>query len=930
MKKLLAMLLVLTVCFGVFVGCTGNNGGLDDTPLAAGWDARADYVELSDYKAYLKSDLDALQASMGSLSASLKSAVLSAKDAGTTAIDAASDVKTAKAAYDTAATNMCNAIPAAASDIYSYSGLDYAERTKILGQLESYAVRNGMLGISLFEDSGYQVFNKRVKLGSENYITGYGFGTLSEGSLTEPLATENNDAWKTYYHTVNASDPGTMNMLNDQGSEVDDFYSYTAASFFTTQMNETKDGYDWVGELAATDKVEPVGGLDTNNQATTWRFELRKGLKYTTLSKLESRKKYNNREIQLEDYITAFKLLLNQANGLYRGGELAENTGASAIVGADEYYAMTKNAKKGIPSDSEADFSCVKVKAYEEGGKWYFEYTLGAPTTAFFARYYITSSLYMPVPADFIKEVTVDNYLGFNEDKTETPVDNSLAVGPYVVEQWDNEQQVVYKKNANYVFAESKYQIEGIHINILKAAQTDTEAVIREFEAGNIDAAKVPQTKLDTYKSNPLTRKYEGTSTFKLNVNALDQETWIKLFGENGSYYQTPESDYWEVEPALSNAHFRYGLSYALNRKDLGTLKGSDGSASYFSANYMANPETGLSYNSTVEHQNAVSSLVNESTDECGYDLELARDYFRMALDELEADGLITPGTEKNPTVIHLEVAWMYAQNEEAYHKYIKQYWENAFNDSSVSGGRYQLSVDFWVGSRWSDVYYNKMMVGQFDIGFGSISGNTLDPVSFFSVNSTDASISGSFTLNWALETNTLTDCLVYDGKRWSFDALYQATQESTIVEDGTLITNSWIESVTEKVENDNFVVTIEVKNHSKVNELVLNKVVVYGYCPIDDDGNIVDAANMKDADYFEWNLSFSSDYRDYFKKSTYTYQYDAENDVLTIVVTIPCSETGVFYPYSQGIDVYFYTVIGNTRSAKTESAPCNFQAPEA
>lgn len=911
MTKVLSLVLVLAMMLSslaVLSSCDWFKDP-DDEPLADGWETDANYVDMDDYKAYLVSDLEVLHESMGkSLSTSVAAAVVSAKEAGITAINATSTITAAKAAFDKAYANMCNAVPATESGVYSFAGLGYTDRTEILGQMESYAVRNGMLGISLYEDSGYQMFNTRVQLGTENYITGYGFGTLAEGSLTAPLDTESNEAWKMYYHTVNSQDPGTMNYLNDQGSESSDFYGYIGASYFTTVMNSTKDGYDWVPELAASD-IEVVGELDGNNQATKWRFELRQDLTYNTNSTL--RADYNNRAVALEDFLTPFKLLLNQANGYYRGGELAENTGASAIVGADEYYSMTKNAEKGIPSDEDFDFSCVGVKVYVENGKWYFEYELGAPTTSFFARYYITSSLFMPIPADFIEEVGVDNYLSFNEDKTETPVDNSLSLGAYTLERWDSGQQIVYKKNPNYVYADTKYAIAGIHINVLEAAQTDNEAVIKEFLAGKIDACGIPQTYLAEYKSDPRTRQYEGTSTFKLNVNALDQETWIKLFGENGSYAQTAEEDYWEVEPALSNKHFRYGLSYALNRGAFGELKGSTGSASYFSANYMCNPELGISYNSTDAHKNAVSTLVNSETDAYGYDLELARDYFRMALDELESDGLITPGTKNNPTVITIEVAWMYAQNETTYHKYIKQYWEDAFNDESVSGGRYQLNVEFWVGNNWSDVYYNKMMVGQFDIGFGSISGNTLDPVSFFSVNSTDSAISGDFTLNWALETNTLTDCLVYNGTRWSFDALYQATQESTVVENGTLVTNSWLEDYDCTTDNENFTITVEIKNHSKVDSLELNKVVVFGYTA------------YSSSAYAEWSLS--NQYRDQFVGSTFTQSYDAETDTLTVTVTIPCSETNVFIDYYQGVDIYYYTVINGTKGAKTESCVLSF-----
>ena len=103
-----------------------------------------------------------------------------------------------------------------------------------------------------------------------------------------------------------------------------------------------------------------------------------------------------------------------------------------------------------------------------------------------------------------------------------------------------------------------------------------------------------------------------------------------------------------------------------------------------------------------------------------------------------------------------------------------------------VSGGKYKLSVNFWVGNMWSDVYYNKMMIGQFDIGFGSISGNPLDPLGFMEVLSSDPVISGSFTLNWGTDTNNPeSDILVYDGMRWSYDALFRAATSAGVVAEG-------------------------------------------------------------------------------------------------------------------------------------------------
>lgn len=751
------------------------------------------FLELDDYKAYVLNDLDVFCDAIGEIDTTVDAAIASAKATAVSNINGAASVSAVQSAFDAAKQDIAGKVTLA-SGTFDFTGLSQDEKTKILGALEGFAIRTGTTGITLYENGGYVMYNPRVTLGTENYITGYGFGVLSEGNITADLDYETNTAWKRYYHTYNANDPATLNYLNDQGSEVSDFYSYIGASYYTAFMNDTKDGYEWVPELAAANPVPADAAaqeeFEATGQTAKWKFEIRDGLKYSTLSQKPDRSTFNNRDVVAEDFITPFKLLLNQDNGLFRGEELSKSTGASSIKGAKEYFAATKGKGKGILSNDEVDFSGVGVKVYQDPSnqKWYFEFELGAKVTSWYARYYISSSLYMPVPKDFIDATTVDYYLGFNADKSYTPVDNSLSLGAYTVENWTSGQQVTYKKNPNYVYASTKYNIPGVHIRIMPGTLSDNMLGFNEFLAGHIDASGIPSQVLEEYKNDQRTRRTTGDSCFKLNVNALDAETWEEMFGVNGKVAQTPRSDYWQVEPALSNSHFRNALSYALNRNEFATSKGYVSSLNFFSSNYMSDPEHGIPYFSTEAHEKAIAPLL-EGTDEYGYSLELARDYFRMALDELEASGAYTRGTKAHPTVINLEIAWQAPSQEEQAHNYVKRYWEEAFNDDSVSGGCYKLNVEFWVGNLWSDVYYKKMMLGQFDIGFGSISGNSLDPLNFMEVLSSNQTISGNFTLNWGVDTNDPdADILVYQGKRWSYDALYMSSQQSTKVLSGQLV----------------------------------------------------------------------------------------------------------------------------------------------
>ena len=156
-------------------------------------------------------------------------------------------------------------------------------------------------------------------------------------------------------------------------------------------------------------------------------------------------------------------------------------------------------------------------------------------------------------------------------------------------------------------------------------------------------------------------------------MNALNAEEWEQLFGENGTVTQTPAGEYWEVEPALNNSHFRQGMIYSIDRQTFANARGSIASVDYLASNYLWEPEEGLSYSDTDAHKKVIAPLVEE-TDGYGYSLELAREYFRVALSELESEGAYTPGTPEAPTEINLEFAWMYAQNEEQYHNELKSF----------------------------------------------------------------------------------------------------------------------------------------------------------------------------------------------------------------------------------------------------------------
>lgn len=838
---IIAMVLVLVLCIGVFAAC--DNDKKNPPPRPADEDS---YITVADYRAYMKFELaDALnKVRNGGASDDVIANAQAAHDAGVNAINDANTIALVRTAYNNAVASIANCVPYA-SGLYNFFTADVATKTTILGKLEEYAVNTGITGMTLYENGGLVMYSDRAVLGTENYIPNYGFGLLAEGHLRAPMDSESVDAWKMYLHSVQAEDPGSANYLDGEDSLVSDAYGYISTSFYEIFMNATKDGYDWVPSLAVADPT-PVNP-DENGNASQWRIELRKDLKYSTLSSMSDRSAFNNREVQLEDFLNGYKLLMNYANAYFRGTEEAGKTGASSIVGLKDYYDATKSyyeslpegqrdSAKGILTDAQVNFSkYVHVSVSEENGHWYFNYELGDKVTPYYARYYVNNTMTMPVPKAFIDLVGADEYCGFSSDTTRTPVDNSLSLGAYTLERWDAGQQIVYKKNPNYVYAGTKYQIAGVHINILPAILTNNEASFNEFIAGNTDSTSIPETKIEQYASDPRTRKTTGDTTMKINFNALNAEDWAYFFGENGVVSQSSPEDYWDVKPAMANSHFRSALSYAFDRVSFAARKGCVASVNFLSSAYMSDNENGVAYDLTQAHEDAVEKLLTD-TDGNGYSLELARDYFRMALAELEADGAYTPGTAENPTVITIKCMWWNNAMEENYHKYLKQAWEEAFNDESVSGGRYKLVAEFEVGGADTDAAYDRLQNGQFDIGFGAITGMTLNPLGFMSSLSTDQSMSGGFTLNWGVNTNDPdAELLVYNGMRWSYDALWKSTDTTSAINNGKYNPDwkAWTGDMTVVEGADSATVTITLTFADEVTDVNIEDVLLFGYVDI-------------------------------------------------------------------------------------------------
>lgn len=134
---------------------------------------------------------DGVEEKINELKAAAKKAIEEAKyESEDGKEDLAKDVEAIKAALSQAKSELQEyllTLVKLANGVYSYVASSYSDRAEILGVLEKYAVESGLTGITMYENSGYVLYNPLVVKGTENYIPGYGFGILTEGRANGDL-----------------------------------------------------------------------------------------------------------------------------------------------------------------------------------------------------------------------------------------------------------------------------------------------------------------------------------------------------------------------------------------------------------------------------------------------------------------------------------------------------------------------------------------------------------------------------------------------------------------------------------------------------------------------------------------------------------------------------------------------------------------------
>lgn len=712
--------------------------------------------------------------------------------------------------------------PLAAQGSFDFSSYDWQEKTKITAALEKYAMDNFTAGIPLYDDSSSEAFSQRVNPKSETYITNYGFGVM-EGTLdpngymySDSTIVEPREEYRSYFHGYTNTDSGTFNGWNATGSDVSDRMSMITSGYFGVEMNENLNGYTWKGELSKTAypvMLELNSGrdfFDDGDDATRfketyitdendpnvdktgvyWRVYLHVGEGYSYKavpgSKWENDPTYDGRNVVIEDYITPFKTMLD--NGMVRATELM--TDSSGFYGASNY-------RYGSSSTMEAWNSTVGIVVREDlctEDYGVIDFRFISPHAATTARTALSSSLYSPIPSSFLTAIGGAANYGVRGSTENNRFDNFLCFGAYIPVEWQEQKELIYKKNEDYHDA-ARYSFNGYVEKVYTSDKAD-ELAWADFKENKLDQCTIPVSALVKGESYGKTYRTQGSTIIKINLNTTTLDEWNYFFGPEGKVYKhtdptiaTKGNGKWNgVKDIMSNQDFLRGFFFAVNREDLAKTAGRNPATTYLSNAYMIDPTGKQAYRNSDAAKSVVAAYEMDAGNKFCYNPDLASQYFKRC-----GKTLHDAGWENEE--ITIEGFYRYQSTIDNLGNYIKKDVADIFNKACAE---YGLTLDIQLkigGTSYTDTY-TIMDHGEFDFAEGAVTGNVLDPLNFMSTCSSSASLNQGFNLNWGHPTNLLgskpavytpvaEDGQEYGELHWSFDALWTASQGFCVVENG-------------------------------------------------------------------------------------------------------------------------------------------------
>ncbi|MBT2599432.1 peptide ABC transporter substrate-binding protein [Oceanobacillus sp. ISL-74] len=235
---------------------------------------------------------------------------------------------------------------------------------------------------------------------------------------------------------------------------------------------------------------------DISEDGLTYTFHLREDANWS-----------NGDPVVAEDFVYAWKYMLDP-----------ENASSAAFLAYFIEGAEAFNNDEGSADD-------VKITAVDEKT---LEVELEAPTGFFLDV--LTNPAFFPVNHKVAEE----------NAEWHAEADSFVANGPFLLESWDHDSEMVFAKNPEYWDADA-VNLDKIHF----AMVNDTNTQYQMFETGELDTASIPPEMSDELidGDNVFIGDYGGLEFFRFNI----------------------------TEEPFQNKNIRKAFAYAINREDIAT-----------------------------------------------------------------------------------------------------------------------------------------------------------------------------------------------------------------------------------------------------------------------------------------------------------------------------------------------------------------------
>jgi hypothetical protein len=645
----------------------------------------------------------------------------------------------------------------------NYSYLSASEKAKLFAAAENYLIENVYAGIPLYNSASRVIFSDRVSLFSEDYNGVLGFG-IAFSELTEDDShvimygdTYGNPGEYTW-RNVFSNDPQGFNPWISDDAATSDFVDMFTGALYDFVFDETKTGYKIVPSLAKEEPI-PVDAQVINGKtvASVWKIPIRDDLQWkyhpdTDTSSFSA----GHEKLDANDWLWTWKTALTEKWFRARTG------------GGDFVSKGVKGVKDFMESPTEENWAKVGLKVID-GNTLLIEYD--EPTDAFNFKYGFAGAI-LPALHQDIYEADPDSY--------GTSPTTVAASGIYFLDTYTRGQLVLYKKNDLHPDKEN-YHYTGYQFRFVEGSDN----IFAEFEAGRLESASIPTSRVDEFLSDERVKVSPSASTTRLNINAFGTPAKRDEFKANNPSIGI--DDEYLPEPILMYTEMRQALYYGLDRKHAAenVAKVYAPQHTYFAATYFLDAESGLSVRGTPEGQDTFDRFAGSSH---GFVPDAAKDLFKDAVAKAIADGHYQRGTSSNYTEI--EFSLIYASSGstalQAYvQNLIEQYEALLVDDVNYVKVKFDyLDVPF------PNNYYDYAMPAKADFVIGGIQGSLLDAPGFLDVFCDDNR--GGFTLNWGIDTSTANIKVEYTNlngeavkEYWSFNAIVESLSRKVYVKEG-------------------------------------------------------------------------------------------------------------------------------------------------